>query len=193
MIRTSIAAALLCAAATHAAAQGNGFEPVTRDMLVNPPPGDWLMLNRTYDEQRFSPLDQINRGNVGQLRMAWTRGLAAGTSETTPIVAQGVMYVISPGAGVLAVNAVNGDQFWEYWREIPKDVADVIGGPMRARTKGIAIFEDMVFYDAPDGVLVALDAKTGKVRWEIKVHDYKDETQSTSAPIVADGKVITGP
>ncbi len=194
MIRTSsyIAAAVFCALATQAAAQGNGFEPVTRDMLVNPPPGDWLMLNRTYDEQRFSPLDQINRGNVSQLKMAWTRGLTTGTQETTPIVAQGVMYVISPSAGVLALNATNGDLIWEYWRETPKEMADVIGGPMRARTKGLAIFEDLVLYDAPDGVLVALDAKTGKVRWETKVHDYKDQTQSTSAPIVADGKVITG-
>jgi alcohol dehydrogenase (cytochrome c) len=194
MIRASsiIATAVFCAFATQAAAQGNGFEPITRDMLVNPPVGDWLMLNRTYDEQRFSPLDQINRGNVYQLKMAWTRGLAAGTQETTPIVAQGVMFVVSPGAGVLAIDATNGDLIWEYWRETPKDMADAIGGPMRARTKGLAIFEDLVFYDAPDGVLVALDAKTGKVRWETKVHDYKDQTQSTSAPIVADGKVITG-
>src|SRR5258705_6682752 len=155
MLRTSIAAAVLGAAETHAAAQGNGFEPVTRDMLVNPPPGDWLMLNRTYDEQRFSPLDQINRGNVGQLRMAWTRGLAAGTSETTPIVAQGVMYVISPGAGVLAVNAVNGDQIWEYWREIPKDVADLIGGADRGRTKRIRHIEDNGLKGAPGARPVA--------------------------------------
>ena len=70
------------------------------------------------------------------------------------------MYVVSPGAGVLAINATNGDLIWDYWRETPKEMADVIGGPMRARTKGLAIFEDLVFYDAPDGFLVALDAKT---------------------------------
>ena len=153
MIRasSSIVAAAICVFATQAAAQTNGFEPVTRDMLVNPPAGDWLMLNRTYDEQRFSPLNQVDRGNVGQLKMVWTRGLGAGTSETTPIVAQGVMYVVSPGAGVLAINATNGDLLWEYWREIPKEAADIIGGPQRARTKGIAIFEDLVFYDAHDG------------------------------------------
>src|SRR6202521_6141775 len=112
-------AVLLGAFTTIACAQTRDFTPVTREMLANPSPNDWLMLNRTYDEQRFSPLDQINRGNVGQLRMAWTRGLAVGTTETTPIVAQGVMYVVSPGAGVLAINATNGDQIWEYWREIP--------------------------------------------------------------------------
>ena len=57
------------------------------------------------------------------------------------------MYVVSPGAGVLAINAINGDQIWEYWRDIPKDMADIIGGPQRARTKGLAIYEDLVFYD----------------------------------------------
>src|SRR5262245_42156803 len=126
MIRTSfgIAAAVLCALAGPTWAQGDGFEPVTLDTLVNPPPGDWLMLNRTYDEQRFSPLDQVNKGNVSQLKMAWTRGLAAGTQESTPIVTQGVMYVISPGAGVLAINAANGDLIWEYWRDIPKDMVE---------------------------------------------------------------------
>jgi alcohol dehydrogenase (cytochrome c) len=187
-----IAAMLLGVLATQAHAQGPAVEPVTRDVLTNPPPGDWLMINRTYDEQRFSPLDQVNSGNVGQLNMAWTRGLAGGTTETTPIVSQGVMYVVSPGAGVLALDATNGDLIWEYWRDTPKAMADKIGGPQRARTKGLAIFEDLVFYDSPDGFLVGLDTKTGKVRWETKVHEFSDDTQSTSAPIVADGKVITG-
>lgn len=194
MLRTSscITAALVCAFATHAAAQGNGFEPVTRDMLVNPPPGEWLMINRTYDEQRFSPLNQVNKGNVAQLKMAWTRGLPAGTTETTPIVAQGVMYVVAPGDGVLAIDATTGDTIWEYWRDHPKDMGDHIRGTRLSRQKGLAIFEDMVFTNAADGFLVALDAKTGKVRWETKVQDYKDKTEHTSAPIVADGKVITG-
>src|SRR5262245_63883646 len=92
----SIATAMLYAVAfaTNAAAQTNGFEPVTRDQLANPPAGDWLMINRTYDEQRFSPLDQVNKGNVAQLKMAWTRGLDAGTSQITPIVAHRAMYVV---------------------------------------------------------------------------------------------------
>jgi alcohol dehydrogenase (cytochrome c) len=193
MIKSSscLAAVVLAALSTPAFAQANGVEPVTREMLLNPPPADWLMLNRTYDEQRFSPLDQINKGNVSQLRMAWSRGLSAGTNETTPIVSQGIMYVANPGAGVIAVNATNGDLIWEYVRDTPKDMADFIGGPARARPKGIAIFEDMVYYEAPDGALLALDAATGKVRWETKVHDYKDQTQVTSAPIVVEGKVIT--
>jgi alcohol dehydrogenase (cytochrome c) len=189
---TSIAAAIIGIAASQAFAQGNGFEPVTRDVLMNPPPGDWLMINRTYDEQRFSPLDQINRGNVASLRMAWSRGLAAGTVESTPIVSQGVMYLIAPGPGVLAINATNGDTIWEYFRTTPKDLGQFVRNAQGARGKALAIFEDLIFYEAPDGYLVALDARTGKVRWETKVQDYKDKTEHTSAPIVAEGKVITG-
>ena len=193
MIRASscIAAAMLCAFATLAAAQTNGFEPVTRDQLANPPPGDWLMINRTYDEQRFSPLDQINKGNAGQLQMAWSRGLPTGTKETTPIVHQGVMYTVNPGGGVIAINATNGDLIWEYERQYPKEMADFVGGPERARSKGLAIYEDMIYFLAPDGVIVALDAKTGKERWVNVVQNFKELAQATSAPIVVDGKVIT--
>jgi len=68
-----VAAALFCTVATPIPAQIADFKPVTREMLVSPDPADWLMLNRTYDEQRFSPLNQVNRENVGQLELAWAR------------------------------------------------------------------------------------------------------------------------
>src|SRR3984893_17816270 len=83
--RTYCAAALMTACATIAGAQVRDFRPVTEQVLANPDPGDWLMLNRTFDQQRYSPLTQINKSNVGQLRMAWSRGLPAGTQETVPI------------------------------------------------------------------------------------------------------------
>src|SRR5271165_3430481 len=185
-------AVLLSALATLASAQTADFRLVTDQMLANPSPSDWLMINRTYDEQRFSPLDQINRENVKQLQLAWARGMAAGTNETIPIVYQGVMYAVSPGAGVLALDATNGDLIWEYSRDYPKEMTDFIGAPTAAREKGLAIYEDMIFFEAPDGFLVALDARTGKPRWERKVQDYKELTQSTSAPIAVEGKVITG-
>jgi len=97
--------------------------------------------------------------------------MAAGTNESIPIVYQGVMYVVSPGAGVLALDATNGDLIWDYSREYPKEMTDFIGAPTSARQKGLAIFEDMIFFESPDGFLVALDARTGKVRWETKVQD----------------------
>src|ERR1700722_3782308 len=77
------------------------FVPVTEDTLANPDPADWLMIDRTFNEQRFSPLDQINKSNVGQLRMAWSRGLPNGTQESTPVVYRGVMYLYEPGAGIM--------------------------------------------------------------------------------------------
>ena len=186
-----VAAAVLCAIATQSFGQNEGFQPVTSDVLANPPPGDWLMINRTYDEQRFSPLDQINKSNAGQLQMAWSRGLPTGTNETTPIVHQGVMYTVNPGGGVIAINATNGDLIWEYEREYPKEMADFVGGPERARSKGLAIYEDMIYFLAHDGAIVALDAKTGKERWVNVVQNFKELAQATSSPIVVDGKVIT--
>lgn len=184
------AAALFSALASQALAQGE-FRPVTADKLTNPDPGDWLMINRTYDQQRFSPLDQINKENVAQLRMAWVRGLPGGTQESTPLVHQGIMYVIAPGASVQALNATNGDLIWEYVRNYPKDMAQWIGGPTAARSKNLAIYEDMIYFSAPDGFLVAIDARTGKLRWETKVQDFTKKTQHTGGLIVADGKVIS--
>jgi PQQ-dependent dehydrogenase (methanol/ethanol family) len=163
-------------------AQVQNFKPVTEEMLRNPSPNDWLLFSRTLDAQRFSPLDQINKSNVGQLRMAWSRGLAAGNTEGIPIVHDGVMYLVSPGAIVQALNAANGDLLWEYKRNVPANVAS------QARTKTIAMYQDIVLYTAPDGFLVGLDARTGELRWETNVGGG----QHTSGPIMANGKVITG-
>jgi len=78
---------------------------VTTEMLTTPPPEDWLMYSRTYDAQRYSPLEFINRQNVNQLKTAWTKQLGTGNHEGIPIVSNGVMYLIEPGAAVEALNA----------------------------------------------------------------------------------------
>jgi alcohol dehydrogenase (cytochrome c) len=116
------------------------FKPVTEEVLLNPDPADWLMISRTYDEQRFSPLKEINRSNVGSLQLAWTRGLPQGTQESTPIVHQGVMYVIAPGGIVQALDGTNGDLVWEYSRTYPSDMAQTIRSPNLSRSKNLAIF-----------------------------------------------------
>jgi PQQ-dependent dehydrogenase (methanol/ethanol family) len=165
------------------AAQSGPFVPVTQAMQADPDPADWLHVSRTYNQHRFSPLNQINKGNVGQLRMAWSRGLPAGVQESTPIVYRGVMYVMAPGAAIQALNATNGDLIWEYERKYPQGVL-----ARAARSKSLGIYEDMIYFGAPDGFLVAIDASTGKVRWETKV----DNGQITSGGLlVADGKVIS--
>jgi len=159
------------------------YKPVTKELLRNPSPDDWLMYSRTYDAFRDSPLNQINKKTVSQLRMAWVRGLGEGVTETIPIVHDGVMYVIAPGGIVDALDATNGDLIWEYRRTFKNPS---LGGV--ERTKALAIYDDMVYFTSVDGYVVALDARTGKVRWET----YKTETQNTSGAVVADGKVISG-
>src|SRR5438105_2121812 len=129
-LSSCVAAAAIAVLASHALAQTLDFRPVTDATLANPDPADWLMMNRTFDEQRFSPLNQINKGNVAQLRMAWSRGLPNGTQESVPIVYRGVMYLYAPGAGIQAVNATNGDLILEYQREYPPNV-----NPRAARSK----------------------------------------------------------
>ena len=180
---TAASVVIAALAATPMLAQNEGFVPVTQAMLAHPDPSDWLHISRTYDQHRFSTLKQINKSNVAQLRMAWSRGLAVGTQESTPIVYRGVMYVIAPGATIQALDAANGDMLWEYRRDYPAGVQ-----PRSARGKNLGIYEDMIYFGAPDGFLVALDAQTGRLRWETKV----DEGQITAGGLlVADGKVIS--
>ncbi|HXP83054.1 MAG TPA: PQQ-binding-like beta-propeller repeat protein [Verrucomicrobiae bacterium] len=111
------------------------------------------------------------------------RGLGPGTTETIPIVHDGVMYVIAPGGIVDALDATSGDLIWEHKREYKNPQIGSV-----ERTKALAIYEDMVYFTAPDGFVVALDVRTGKVRWET----YKTDTQNTSGALVIDGKVISG-
>ena len=169
--------------ATFASAQVDNYEPVTTETLLNPSPDDWLMFSRTYDAQRFSTLDQIDSGNVDGLRMVWSRGLGAGASESIPIVRQGVLYTVHPGAIVQALDATNGNLIWQYERELENPAA-----ASTARTKNLAIYEDLVFYTAPDSYVVALDVRSGRVRWET----LAGGGTHTSGPIVVEGKVITG-
>jgi alcohol dehydrogenase (cytochrome c) len=150
---------------------------VSAENLERPAPEDWLMYSRTYDAQRYSPLEFVNRRNVPQLKTAWSTPLATGALESIPIVHNGVMYLAQPGASVIALNAATGDQIWEYKRE----------GAPASRTKTLAIYHDLVYYTSPDGFIVALDAATGKVRWETKT-----DGGMTSGPVVIEGKVLTG-
>ena len=182
--RFSLALVIVAVAVGQASrAQESRFVPVTDAVLKSPAPEDWLHISRTYDQHRFSPLTQINKSNVAQLRMAWSRGLPAGVQESTPIVYRGVMYVMAPGASIQALDATTGDLIWDYRRNYGQGVL-----PLAARSKSLGIFEDMIYFGAPDGYLLALDAQTGRLRWETKV----DNGQITAGGLlVADGKVIS--
>jgi len=164
-----------------AQAQVPNYKPVTQEMLTNPIPNDWLMFSRTYDAQRYSPLNQINKQNVNQLGLAWTRGLPNGTMESIPLVHDGVMYVIVPPASVQALNATNGELIWEY-KHRPDDVRGASG-----RSKAISIYQDVILYMAPDNFIVGIDARTGAAKWKVP-----DTRGHSSGSIAVDGKFISG-
>src|SRR5579885_3127177 len=96
--------------------------PVTDALLQNPPPGDWLTWRRGFDYQGFSPLKQITKSNVNNLRVAWTWTLSPGSNEATPLVHDGVMFLHSPGDKLEALDAATGDLLWQYARILPPGV-----------------------------------------------------------------------
>jgi PQQ-dependent dehydrogenase (methanol/ethanol family) len=187
----ALAAIILAVAPLSTDVRGADYKPVTQELLINPPAADWLQISRTYDEQRYSPLAQIKKSNVAKLQMVFSRGLPPGTQESTPIVHDGIMYMIEPGANLLAVDATTGDEIWEYKRDYPKEVTTLVRGANLSRSKALAIFEDMIYFTAPDGYIVAVDAKNGKLRWETKAFDLETKTEHSGGLIVADGKVIS--
>ena len=98
------------------------FTPVSDATLQDPPPNDWLMWRRTLDSWGYSPLDEVNQGNVGTIRMVWTRALNEGFQSGTPLVHDGIMYMPNPNDVIQAIDARTGDLIWEHRREIPEDV-----------------------------------------------------------------------
>jgi|HubBroStandDraft_6_1064221.scaffolds.fasta_scaffold52581_3 alcohol dehydrogenase (cytochrome c) len=164
--------------------------PVTDADLQNPPPSDWLTWRRTYDDQGFSPLKQINKSNVGQLRSAWSWSLSPGANEATPLVHDGVIFVHSSGDHVQALDAVTGDLLWQYSRELPKPKV----GFLNLVKRNMAICGNHIFLDTSDLHVVALDMKTGEVAWDHEILDREKNPrqQMTGGPLVAKGKVIVG-
>ena len=122
----SLAALLLASSGVvhvSLAAQTNDddeFVPVTDAMLEAPAAGDWLSWRRTTNGWGYSPLDQINRDNVDELRMVWTRALSAGSQTGTPLAYGGVLYMPNPNDVIQAIDAVTGDLIWEHRRENPE-------------------------------------------------------------------------
>ena len=171
-------------AAVPAFAQDAGFTPVTDEVLANPAEGDWPLYRRGQDSWGYSPLDQINTDNVGNLTLAWGWAMEPGWQETTPLVYDGVMYLANPDGIAQALDAVTGDLLWEYRREMPE------GFRPGMMSRGLAIYDDKIYFATPDAGLVALDARTGQVVWEVQVAG--EGKTVTAAPVVADGRVIVG-
>ena len=156
-------------------------------MLQKPDPSDWLMWRRTLDSWGYSPLKQIDRTNVGKLKMIWMRGMGPGIQEATPLVYHGMMYLPNPSDLVQAINAATGDLIWEYKRKLPDDVNKHL--PVPSINRNIAIYNNLIIDTSVDDFVYALDAQTGKLAYENRIVDYReDSAQETSGPIIADGK-----
>ena len=189
-----VAAAVVSLTPPAAQAQpASDFVPVTDEMLQDPADGDWLMWRRTLDGWGYSPLDQIDRDNVGDLRMVWTRALTEGRQQGTPLAYGGVLYMPNPADVIQAIDAVTGDLVWEHRREVPDDIADYVFNTLWQNNRNIAIYGSTILDTSADDHIFALDAETGRMVWETQVLDYRTHpaTQS-SGPIVADGKVVSG-
>jgi PQQ-dependent dehydrogenase (methanol/ethanol family) len=154
-------------------------------------PDVWLTYGRTYDEQRYSPLAQLDRGNVAELGLAFSyatrtrRGL-----EATPLVVDGTLYTTGSWSRVYAVDAVTGEERWTYDPRVPRHkgrnaCCDVVN-------RGVALWKGRVYVGTIDGRLIALDAKTGERVWEVMTVDPKWPYTITGAPRVVKGKVVIG-
>ena len=155
--------------------------PVTDATLANPPASDWLMWRRTYDGWGFSPLDQVNAGNVKALQLAWSWALPPGAMENTPLEHDGVLFVQGPDESVAALNATNGDLLWRY-------SPPAAGGGIKFK-RMIAIEGDKLFIAANGKHLIALDIHTGKPVWDQAV---AGDGTYTSGPMALNGKIIIG-
>lgn len=182
---------ITCFSCLRAETPGYEFTPVTDALLQTPDDGDWLMWRRTLNSWGYSPLKQIDKGNVSALTLVWSRPLAEGIQEGTPLVYKGIMYMPNPNDLTQAIDAVNGDLIWEYRRKIPDDLTQHI--PYPSINRNLAIYGNVIIDNGLDDVLYALDAVTGKLAWETEVLDYtKTPSQQSSGPIVAAGKIISG-
>jgi len=177
---------LVTALAVRAQEKSRRFVPVTDAMLQKPDPANWMMWRRTLDSWGYSPLNQVNRGNVSQLKLVWTRGMAPGSSqESTPLVYDGVMYLPHSGDYIQALDAKTGDLIWDYQRKLLNEAR-------RDRNRNIAIYGNLIIDTSMDNYVYALDAQTGKLAWETQILDPKKPANASSGPIIANGKIIAG-
>lgn len=166
------------------------FVPISDAMLAEPDPADWPMWRRTLDNWGYSPLDQVDRSNVNELQLVWSRSLLEGVQEGTPLVYDGVMYFPNPNDITQAYDAVTGDFLWEYRRGVPDDVGEYF--PAASTNRNLAIHGNLILDNGADGYAYALDAQTGELAWETFIMDYRAGAKNSSGPIVANGKVISG-
>ncbi|MCW5697146.1 MAG: PQQ-binding-like beta-propeller repeat protein [Bauldia sp.] len=169
---------------------------VTYDRLLNPEPENWLTNNLTYDGNRYSPLDEINRDNVADLDLAFTVSLIprpvaglGGGLQSTPLVDNGILYITDGGGALYRIDVSNGRQGYINWIMDPETDPEI---PGINNNRGAALLGDLAYTISRDGYLIATDASTGEVAWDVATQIDPDE-YFTMAPLALDGKIIMGP
>jgi alcohol dehydrogenase (cytochrome c) len=153
-------------------------------------PSDWLTYGGNYSSQRFSELKQINKQNVNTLKLRWVYQLRrTGIFESSPIVVDGMMYVTEPPTTVTALDVRTGRPIWRWTADLPKNLLTIGLFPTN---RGVAVLGDTVYVATIDAHLVALDAKTGAMRWSVEIGDNRKAVAITQAPLAINGKIIVG-
>ena len=164
------------------------FVPVTDQIIQAPKPENWLIYRGNYQGWGYSALDRINKGNVRNLQLVWSRAIEPGTNQATPLVYNGVMYLGNPGDVIQAIDAVTGDLMWEYRHKLPEPSAM---NPLGQRKRAIALYGDNVYTVTQDNFVLALNARTGEKVWQTD-RGGDGFVSNSSGPIVANGVVVAG-
>src|SRR3954469_12049068 len=172
---------VVCGYALLAAQSPQGLDPA---MLLKPPADSWPTYHGDYSGRHHTALKQITPENVHQLTLAWAfQSNLPGGIKSTPILVNGVLYVTAPD-NMWAVDARSGRQIWRY--QYPTNQGFHIGH------RGAAVYKDSVYLTTPDAHLVALDARDGKVKWDVVIADAKKGYWSTNAPLVVRNHLLVG-
>ena len=167
-------------------------ELVTDEMLAGAQdlPDRWLTYGRNYGNWRYMPVDEINRDNVSELEVAWTTttGVGLGQFEVSAVVVNERMYISTQKSHLIAVDPRTGETLWRYDHELPQRSISCCGPVNR----GVAVYQDRVYWGTLDAHLICFEASTGEIIWDVQVGDPKLRYSITGAPLIVDGKVLTG-
>ncbi len=176
---------LLVATAVTLSAQA----PYERIRRAEAEPGAWLTYSRTYNAHRYSALKQINTENVARLKPVWVyQTTDLNKFEASPLVVDGIMYISEPPGSVSALDVRTGRPLWNYRKHLPPDIRPCCGQVNR----GLAMLDNSLFMGTLDAHLISLDSRTGRLRWDVVVADYKLGYSITVAPLAFQNKVVIG-
>src|ERR1700732_821329 len=189
--------ALLCvAAAVSVSAQEKSSSTISTlidvksdELAAQPSGANWLSYNGDYTGRRYVGLDQINPGNVAQLRAQWVfHAPRPGELEVTPVVVNGIMFVTAAN-DAFALDARTGRIIWHYSRPVSEGLID---DASQHHNRGVAVWHSRVFLETDNAHLLCLDARSGHLIWDVPYTDGNKNYGATSAPLVVKDKVLVG-